>query len=265
MKVFDRLLLPVTRCFGAVMLLVGCTLTQSNPVPNVASQKEGQPTTELASPDPTSLAAKPLASTPSVPGATSGQTPPMVPQPETPGQPPATTRPGNALLPTPQPLVQPGMPTAVASPASVIENPPSGWQVYRNSQYGFEVYYPSSYVILPPLPPEPAMPQPLFEVLFQDQAVATVDVERIEPPAFAVRVFDNRARQSLDSWLNTHVFSTGRQNLDVMPYPSGLKVCTRLMIAPGCFIYLAHADYIYQLTPLGELAEQMAASFRVIP
>lgn len=251
MKGFGLLMLTALCGLGAVALVAGCTLTQGVALPDVPSQGALQPTREQT--PPVSATSLPE------PEALASPSPEVVPHQST----ALTARPGGAL-PTPEPLTPPGLPTLPAIQPSGAPPPPADWQVYHNPQYGFELRYPPGYVILPPQPPEPATPQPIFEVLFQDHTIAGVDVERIEPPMFAVRVFDNRARESLDSWLNRYVFSAGRQNLDVTPYASGVKVCTRLMIAPGCFIYLANGDYIYQLTLLGESSERMAASFRFV-
>lgn len=252
MGTFNVLTQTALRSLGAVTLLTSCTLTQGVPLRNVPSREAAQPAVEHTRAVPATLVF--------VPTIPASSTPEAAPDRST----PPAVRPDSAQAPAFAPLTPPALPTLPAVQPPVAPSPPAGWQMYRNLPYGFEIHYPPSYVILPPLPPEPVTPQPLFEVLFQDQTIAGVDVERIEPPMFAIRVFDNRARQPLDDWLNRFVLSVGQPNLDVLPYPSGVKVCSRLMIAPGCFIYLANDDYVYQLTPLGELADQMAATFRFV-
>jgi len=143
------------------------------------------------------------------------------------------------------------------------EDEPVNWQVHRNDEFGFEVQYPSAYVIVEAVEPsESLVPQPLAEVLFQDRELAQGDAADLEPAQFSVRVFDNSLQLPIEKWLEIHFLIGGEEGWEITPYFSGVQMCSQFLIAPGCFIYLPKGDYVYELTPLGIYSDKMLASFR---
>jgi len=139
------------------------------------------------------------------------------------------------------------------------------WQVYRNDEFGFEVRYPSVYVIVPaPESTETQTPKPLAEILFQDWELAQSESAFQEPPQFAIRVFDNSTGLPVEEWLRANE-ALGEEGIEVEPYSlggvEGVQVTSQFLMAPGRFIYLAKGDYVYELVPLGQYAKRMLAGF----
>ncbi len=141
------------------------------------------------------------------------------------------------------------------------------WLVYRNEEFGFQVRYPSAYVLMPPSPATMEggeMPRHVAEFLFQDQDLARGDTAAMEPPQFAIRIFANEEGLPLEQWLRQSEV-LGTEEFQVEAYSlggvEGVRVTSRLLLAPGQHIYVAKGPYIFQLTPLGEYSNQMLASF----
>ncbi|MGC8839428.1 MAG: hypothetical protein ACP5UM_13545 [Anaerolineae bacterium] len=140
------------------------------------------------------------------------------------------------------------------------------WLVYRNEEFGFQVRYPSVYVLMPVLQTLEGSekPKPVAEFLFQDQDLARGDTAAMEPPQFAIRVFANDEGLSVEQWLRQSEV-LGAEEFQVEAYPlagaEGVRLTSRLLLAPGQHIYVARGRYIFQLTPLGEYSNQMLASF----
>jgi hypothetical protein len=86
----------------------------------------------------------------------------------------------------------------------------------------------------------------------------------MEPPQFAIRVFANDEGLSVDQWLRQSEV-LGGEEFQVEAYSlggvEGVRLTSRLLLAPGQHIYVAKGRYIFQLTPLGEYSNQMLASF----
>lgn len=148
--------------------------------------------------------------------------------------------------------------------------PVSQWKVYRNETYGYEIRHPSNYVILPEYIPlkatEGQKPQPLHQVWFQDKKLAESEMAAMEPPKFAITVFDNRAKRPLEGWLKENGLLDGFQvKAYTLAGVEGVRVRSMLLMAPNEHIYLAKGKYIYRLTPLGTLAEEMLTTFNFIP
>ncbi len=145
---------------------------------------------------------------------------------------------------------------------------PGEWRVWTDEDYRFHLRYPRDLVVLPePHSPPAGGPRSLRRVRFQDQKIAAGAFADREPARFSVEVFDNRQRESLSAWLKSH----GRlpsgatvTSVDVAGAQEALKIALRQMLAPNEFVYVASDRYVYALTPLGEHAEEMLASFRLI-
>lgn len=146
-----------------------------------------------------------------------------------------------------------------------VEEREVDWLVYRNEEFGFQIRYPSVYVLVPaPEPEEGQKPAPLAEFLFQDRELAASESAAMEPPQFAIRVFANEEGLSVSTWLQQSEV-LGEEGFQVEPFSlsgvEGVRVTSQFLIAPGQHIYVAKGKYIYQLTPLGQYSNQMLASF----
>ena len=75
----------------------------------------------------------------------------------------------------------------------------TGWRAYRNDQYSVELRYPPDYAAVTPR--DQLQPAPLFRVWFKEASLVNSPIADREPPQFAVDVYDNASRQTLDAWL----------------------------------------------------------------
>jgi hypothetical protein len=143
----------------------------------------------------------------------------------------------------------------------------SEWKVYRNDTYGYKISYPPSYVILPDSIALQGAgdqdPQPLHQVWFQDKQLAEGETAAMEPPKFAIEVFDNKANRPTKQWLGEEGLLEGFQEVEAYTLAGveGVRVRSMLLMAPNEHIYLPRGNQIFKLTPLGRLAEKMLATF----
>lgn len=158
-----------------------------------------------------------------------------------------------------------GSSAAPGQETEVREKQTVEWLVFRNEEFGFQLRYPSVYVLMPALQTLEGSEElrPLAEFLFQDEHLAQGDTAAMEPPQFAIRVFANDERLSVDQWLRQS--EALGEEFQVEAYTlggvEGVRLTSRLLLAPGQHIYVARGPYIFQLTPLGEYSNQMLASF----
>ncbi|MBC7224433.1 MAG: hypothetical protein H5T59_09215, partial [Anaerolineae bacterium] len=153
----------------------------------------------------------------------------------------------------------------VGREAQVEEARQVDWLVYRNEEFGFQIRYPSVYILAPaPAPEEGQEPQPLAEFLFQDRELAASETAAMEPPQFAIRVFANEEGLPVERWLQQSE-ALGEEGFQVEPFSlggvEGVQVTSQFLIAPGQHVYVAKGKYVFQLTPLGPYSNQMLASF----
>lgn len=138
---------------------------------------------------------------------------------------------------------------------------PTEWQTYSNPAYHFTISYPNTYVLLEPVSSADQLQAArLFQARFQDQRIATGPLAAVEPARFQIDVFDNSGTLDLARWLDEHAIAGQRAEASVGGQ-AGLQVTLMTMQAPHLFYYTARGPYVYRLTPLGPLAEQMLASF----
>ena len=140
----------------------------------------------------------------------------------------------------------------------------STWAVYQNDQYGLTLRYPPDYAIVPP--GDQPQPPPTFRVWFQEAALKDSPVASRLPPQFAVDVYENASRQSLDGWLaampNVTRFSRDRATVGEV---EGVRLTNQALVAPNVFYYVARGPFVYRFTPLGAFSDQMLATVSFIP
>lgn len=158
-------------------------------------------------------------------------------------------------------------------PAVREEVPVSQWELYRNDTYGYEIRYPPHYIILPDYILLEAgakggerEPQPLHQVWFQDKGVAESEIAAMEPPKFSIEVFDNKSQLSVEEWLSKHGLHEGLQvEAYTLAGVKGVRIRSMFLMGANEFVYLPKDNYVFKLTPLGQLAEQMLATFKFSP
>lgn len=132
-------------------------------------------------------------------------------------------------------------------------------QLYHDDKYGFEVSYPSDYILLPAKSNSQQQPQPAHEVQFLSKMLANSDTAALQLPEFAIEVYDNANDQPLDEWLRVN--SLLPASFASQPYSlanaDGLQVTNPQQLAPNQFFYLAHGSQIYRLIPLGATGSQI--------
>ena len=134
------------------------------------------------------------------------------------------------------------------------------WQTYTNDTYNVEVIYPK-YFAIKSTTPEDLDPLPLATINFVDTRSDLVD---IAPPAFSVRIYANPKQQALRAWLKANGYSNETkwifETYDGKNF-TGIKILSTQYMSPGEFVFVSHADWIFQLTPLGEEGNIMLGAF----
>jgi hypothetical protein len=132
-------------------------------------------------------------------------------------------------------------------------------QVYRNTQYSFELRYPPDYAVV--LPRNELQPPPLFRVWFKPASLVNSPIAEREPPQFAVDVYNNTSQQPLDAWVAAAGVAQNltRPNKEVVQVggADGIRLTDQTLLAPNSFYYVARGPFVYRLTPLGGLSSEM--------
>ncbi|MGH9380108.1 MAG: hypothetical protein ACRD2Z_05800 [Thermoanaerobaculia bacterium] len=146
--------------------------------------------------------------------------------------------------------------------------PPTGsesWKSQRFDEYGLVVRVPSSYVQLTPVG-EP-IPAPAHRLAFGEPRDPGSPTAGLEPPAFAVDIYDNREGLSLDAWLDgTGVREeAGRWSLSpaTVAGRDGRLLAGSAQMAPNAFYYVAAGSFVYRMTPLGPEGERILAEIEL--
>jgi len=159
------------------------------------------------------------------------------------------------------------VPAEGGSSAEGEEPTPSAWLTDTDAAYGFSVEYPNTYTILPePTTLPESKPQVIHEVRFLDKALAASDLAALEPPNFAIAVFEMGKPMTLRDWLSAE--GGVPQDASVEPVHlqgagDGWKVTLMVQMAPNEFYYVAAGKYVFELTPLGPYGDRMLATFQV--
>ena len=132
------------------------------------------------------------------------------------------------------------------------------WQVYVDADYGFQVAYPSPYLVTVTAGAD-LQPQPLRVITFGRTPTAVS-----EPAALEIRIYDNSQNLPLAAWLEAGGLSTeaGLSTLaGTLNGRESVELCTQLMIAPRCTTFVAGSGVVYGLRGVDSQIDGMIASF----
>jgi hypothetical protein len=156
-------------------------------------------------------------------------------------------------------------PAAPSRPDASSVREGGDWHVYHAEQYSLAFRYPPTYV---PREDTPHPGQLLRISLLPPHAVGS-PLEDLIPPAFAVDVYDNPVRRSIEQWLKERGIAQDKSRYSIEEVTiggiPGLRVTSQLMLAPNIFYYVAREGYVYRFTPLGLHGEQILESVRFEP
>lgn len=154
--------------------------------------------------------------------------------------------------------------TSPSAPPQVPPADTSAWIEYRNDLYGFALRYPPNYVTVQPH--GELRPPPTFRVWFKEAHLANSPIANIEPPPFAVDVYENALRESLDGWLESSaaIRRLARMTREAAEVggEQAVRVTSQVLVAPNVYYYVARGSLVYRFTPLGTLADQMLMAVR---
>jgi len=109
----------------------------------------------------------------------------------------ASSTPSNTIAPSPSPSPT-SSPTAIASP-------PAGWQVYRDDQFGFSIFYPPGFVV--DNPGSNTLPAPWL----RERRVVDKQYQNVSPPGqIDIGVYSIDA-DTLTAWVQKHTGPCGSQ------------------------------------------------------
>ena len=166
---------------------------------------------------------------------------------------------GSAIVPGSSPLSSTSIPSR-GTPALGD----TGWRVYQDETYAFLIRYPPNYVIVQPK--ARTQPPPVAQVWFQDRGLSTSPTANLQPPQFAIEIYENPSRLNAEDWVNANSMLPPGANFETSQADvgglQGIRLSSSLMIAPNEFIYVTRNQFIYKITPLGSFSAQMLASFK---
>ena len=165
--------------------------------------------------------------------------------------------------------VIPGSPPSAPPPETVEDETedamlrqPTEWLTYADPSFGFSIEYPDTYVIIEAA--DISSQTTTHSVHFQDAMLAQSETANLQPPQFALDVFEIPPDLSFEQWIDNDVTFSGstRESVDIGGR-QGYVVTLSIQLAPNQFYYVADDDYYYKLTPLGIHGERMLQSFTI--
>jgi hypothetical protein len=155
--------------------------------------------------------------------------------------------------------------TQISPSTAIVKD--TEWLVYNNTDYGFSLKYPETFVIMKePRDSAQGFPLRLHRVRFQDKQLSLAETAALEPPQFAVEVFKRDDSASLKNWLKSVQWLSSTDSVEsfhVEGAREGVRIDKMEQLAPNQFYYVATKQYVFRLTPLGEHGPDMVASFRL--
>lgn len=137
------------------------------------------------------------------------------------------------------------------------------WRTLHDTGYQFSIDYPSEYVQVEPRAFSEQRPKPLHKVAFLDRQLAQSATAAFQPPNALIEVFSKASGQPLSQWIAAH---EPRATLTVVRVDDlqGYRATLPILLAPNEFVYFDNDLYVYRLALLGEHAERILSSFRII-
>lgn len=145
------------------------------------------------------------------------------------------------------------------------------WKTHENRALRFRILYPSSFEVVDvKMAPRHNGVAPIGEIHFRARSGAHgTDA----PPRLAdltVRVYAREPPLALGDWLRHHRLVATGARWRTEPWSStrgrtGIRVYSENLLAPGWSVYTTGDHIVYELVPLGPVAERMLDTFTVLP
>lgn len=142
---------------------------------------------------------------------------------------------------------------------------PTEWLTYANPSFGFSIEYPNTYVVIDTADNSTHEATSITHSFhFQDIMLAQSETANLQPPQFAIDIFEVPSDMSFEQWIDSNVTLSGstRDAVEVGDY-QGYVVSLPIQLAPNQFYYVAGDNYYYKLTSLGLYADRMLGSFTI--
>ncbi len=152
------------------------------------------------------------------------------------------------------------------SPWSVGKKDTTGWSVNQDSVYHYQIAYPAQFTFkaLESADLAAMKPEPLAGIKYYDPST---NLGVISSSYLVIRIYDMGTETSVEAWLKANGLYLPEDGWTIVAYQgehfSGYQVNSSLYMAPGIFYYAAKGKFLYQLTPLGQDAEQMLTTFEL--
>jgi hypothetical protein len=148
----------------------------------------------------------------------------------------------------------------VVTPISPSGPSQSTWLTYANQQYGLTLQYPATYTVT--VVDKGLEPNATLRIAFQ--LASLVRPTGMEPPQFAVDVFSNPSRSSVEAWLAangaTSAMKRPVQDAVQVGGVQGIRVVDQILLAPNTFYFVVRGAFVYRFTPLGAYSDEMLKS-----
>ena len=154
------------------------------------------------------------------------------------------------------------------SPWSAGKKDTADWSIHQDSVYHYQIAYPPQFTFKDWESAELAAmrPEPVAGIKYID---LSTNPGGISSSYLTIRIYDMGADTSVEAWLKANGLYLPEDGWTIENYQgehfSGYQVNSSLYKAPGVFYYASKGKTLYQLTPLGQEAEQMLTTFEFIP
>jgi len=154
----------------------------------------------------------------------------------------------------------PGQGASSQSGGNVV--PAADLLTYTDTQYGFSIGYPNSYVILDEVEKLSSIsPDLVHRVRFMDAVLAKGATANLEIPALTVEIYSNPSVIPLATWMGSHA-PNGTNDKITIDTVQCTQVTMMTMMAPNQFVFCSKNNTIYKFTLAGQYTGQMLDSFK---
>lgn len=140
------------------------------------------------------------------------------------------------------------------------------WRTFVDQNYGFTFQYPEDFnEVLAKPEPNPSIIEPLEIIGIQAHREVDSNLTNLEPNHFSVVIYPNLELLVVNEWLETYRPEVKQEFYEIeqvlIQDKPATKVCALLDIAPNCFFYVDHRDFIVEIIPYGEYSTEILESF----